>query len=321
MLTLEAEDLTRRFGGVSALEGATFRLEGPTVVGYLGPNGAGKTTTLKLFTRLLRPSRGVARINGIEVTARPKEALWDVGAVIESPDPYPQQTSEEALTMVAEFRGLSPERTRDQIRKYAELLDLPPLDRRTGRLSKGQRQRVVLAATLLAEPRILLLDEPTSGLDPAERVRIRRLLATLKRDRLVLMSSHLLPEVTETCDRVLFVSGGRILLEDTIAGVAARYRVTQIDVEFVEPVAPDRWSRLGSLVSQANQVGPRQYRLTFNGDEAVRAEIYEKCLELGRPLSFAGASLSLEDAYLQLLAGPATPASRPLPPPPPGPSP
>jgi ABC-2 type transport system ATP-binding protein len=320
-ISLEAEGLSKRFGTVSALEDASFRFEGRGVIGYLGPNGAGKTTTLKLFSNLLRPSSGSARVNGLEVRAAPKEALWEVGSLIESPEPYPSQTGGEALAMVAEYRGLSSERAHDQIRRYAELLELPPLDRRSSRLSKGQRQRIVLAAALLSEPKVLLLDEPTSGLDPAERVIVRKLLVALRSDRLVLMSSHLLAEVTETCDRVLFVDKGRILLDDTISGLSERFKVTQADVEFLEPVAPDRWAALGSLVREVVPVGARRYRMSFDGEDRTRAELLRACLGIGAVISFAGSTLSLEDAYLQLVgAARGRDAALPPPPPPPVPS-
>ena len=321
MPSIEAHDLTKRFGDFPALEGASFKYSGPGAIGYLGPNGAGKTTTLKLLTRLLRPSRGRARINDLDVHLRPKEALWDVGAVIESPDPYPQQTGWEALRMVAEFRGLSSERAVDQIQRYAQLLELPPLEQRTGKLSKGQRQRIVLASALLSEPSVLLLDEPTSGLDPAERVVIRKLLSALKHDRLILMSSHLLPEVTDICDRVAFINRGQLVLEDSVEGIAARFKVTQVDVEFLAPVPDDRWPSLGSLARQVTPLGGRRYRIDFDGEDRTRAELLLACTRIGTVLGFSGSTLSLEDAYLKLLAPGAAPAPYPGGPPPPPPAP
>ncbi|MCI4345142.1 MAG: ABC transporter ATP-binding protein [Thermoplasmata archaeon] len=300
-LSIEAEQLGKKFGSTAALTGATFRFDGVGAIGYLGPNGAGKTTTLKLLTRLLRPTTGHARINGTDVTSRPKAALWDVGAVIESPDPYPQQTGREALEMVGEFRGLSSERLHDQIERYAKLLELPPLERRTGKLSKGQRQRIVLASALISEPAIILLDEPTSGLDPAERVIIRNLLVELKRERLILMSSHLLPEVTEICDRVIFVNEGRIVAQDTVAGLAGRFKETQIDVEFVAAPSADRLASLAGLASKLEAVGPSRYRLTFDGSDEARTKLLVACQQVGAIRSFASSTLSLEDAYLKLM--------------------
>ncbi len=309
MASLQAESLTKRFNSVTALESASFRYEGAGAVGYLGPNGAGKTTTLKLFTGLLRATGGRALVNGIDVADDPKGALWNVGAVVETPEPYPALTGRETLAMVGRFRGLSRETIRDRTDLYAKELDLPPLDRRTARLSKGQRQRIVLASVLLADPPVLLLDEPTSGLDPAERVIVRNILVKLRRqDRLILMSSHLLQEVTEICERVIFVNQGRVLLQDTVANVAERFRVTRVDVEFAVPVPLASVQAVPGVVN-GEALSPTRFRLGFDGANPTRIRVLEGCQKVAPVLSFASASLTLEDAYLRLIQGPAAAAA------------
>ncbi len=307
MPSLEARGLTKRFATYAALDHASFTYEGGGAIGYLGPNGAGKTTTLKLFTGLLRPTEGQALLNGREVAADPKAGLWDVGSLVETPEPYPALTGRETLAMIGEFRGLSREEIRDRTARYARELELPPLDLRTGRLSKGQRQRIVIAAMLLSEPSVLLLDEPTSGLDPAERVIIRNLLIRLKGERrLILMSSHLLQEVTEICDQVIFINRGRILLRDSVENIGRRFRVTALDVVFARPV---ELSSLASIrgVGHAEALGPARFRLDFDGQEESRTGILEACQRLAPVTSFSSASLTLEDAYLRLIqeGGPA----------------
>jgi ABC-2 type transport system ATP-binding protein len=302
--TLEARALTKRFGNFTALEPASFQYAGSGAIGYLGPNGAGKTTTLKLFTQLLRPSGGQALINGIDVAEDPKGALWGTGALIETPEPYPSQTGREALAMIGTFRGLSRETIRDRTERYAKTLELPPLDLRTAKLSKGQKQRICFAGILLAEPSVLLLDEPTSGLDPAERVVIRNVLVELKKDeRLILMSSHLLQEVTEICDQVMFINHGRILLRDTVANVAAKFRVTRLDVEFARPVDLPALRTVAG-VTDVEPVTPTRFRLSFDGSEAARAQILEACQKVAPVTSFSSSSLTLEEAYLKLFQAP-----------------
>ncbi len=304
MPSLIAEELGKRFGSFTALDHASFRYDGGGAVGYLGPNGAGKTTTLKLASGLLRPTTGRALLNGIDVAVRPKEALWDVGALVEAPDPYPALTGRETLSMIGEFRGLSREEIRDRTDRYARELELPPLDRRTGSLSKGQRQRIVIAAMLLPEPSVLLLDEPTSGLDPAERVIIRNLLIRLKAEhRLILMSSHLLQEVTEICDRVIFINQGKILLQDSVENLGNRFRVTSLDVEFVRPTDAAAVAAVPG-VTRAQAVGPSHYRLEFDGTDASRARILEACQRIAPVTSFSSSTLTLEDAYLRLMQAP-----------------
>ena len=301
--SLEAVDLSKAYGRALALDGVSFRYEGPGAIGYVGPNGAGKTTTLKLFTGLLRPTRGHASVNGINVAEDPKAALADVGALIETPEPYPRQSVEEALRMVGEFRGISRDSLREQIRKYAHGLDLPSLDARIGRLSKGQKQRVVFAATLLGDPRLLLLDEPTNGLDPAERVAVREVLRGLKKERLIFMSSHLLQEVTEVCDRVMFLNRGKVLLEDSVAHLADRFKATRVDVEFSAPVAMNRLSPLQGLALGVMALSDRRLRIEFDGSTETRTKILAACQVVGAVVSFSSAGLALEDAYLQLLQG------------------
>jgi ABC-2 type transport system ATP-binding protein len=302
--SIEAHGLTKNFArGRSALLDATFRYEGSGAIGYLGPNGAGKTTTLKLLTGLLRPTHGSALVNGVDVIQHRKQALADVGAIIESPEPYPSQTVAEAIAMVAEFRG---GRSSDIGREIDELnakLDLPPLNARCGRLSKGQRQRVSIAASLIRDPRVVILDEPTSGLDPKERILIRNLLNDLKKDHLILMSSHLMQEVTEICDQVIFISEGKILLRDTVENVAARFRTRAVEVEFATPLLLDRIKALGPMVGDVTVVGERRFRIGFDGSTSARAEILKGLVGLAPVLSYQSATLVLEDAYLALMQG------------------
>jgi ABC-2 type transport system ATP-binding protein len=300
--SLEARSLSKVYlSGRAALEGATFRYEGSGAIGYLGPNGAGKTTTLKLLTGLLRPTGGTALLNGIDVHRNPRQALANVGALIESPEPYPSQTVREAIEMVAEFRGGDSSDVGREIARLNEALDLPPLSARCGRLSKGQRQRVSIAASLIGDPRVVILDEPTSGLDPRERILIRNLLNELKRDHLILMSSHLMPEVTEICDQLLFINQGHILLRDSVENVTSRFRSRAIEVEFASPVPPELIQRLGPPVEGVEPITASRYRISFDGSGEARGELLKKLEGLGTVVSFESATLALEDAYLALI--------------------
>jgi ABC-2 type transport system ATP-binding protein len=300
--SIEAKGLSKTYlGGRPALREASFRYEGSGAIGYLGPNGAGKTTTLKLLTGLLRPTSGTSSVNGVDVMRDRKHALADVGAIIESPEPYPSQTVAEAIAMVGEFRGGRTADLRGEIGDLDTKLDLPPLDERCGRLSKGQRQRVSIAASLVRDPRVVILDEPTSGLDPKERILIRNLLNELKKDHLILMSSHLMGEVTEICDQVIFINEGQILLRDTVENVSTRFRTRAVDAEFATPVLVDRIKALGPPLGDVTVVGERRYRIAFDGSTSARAEILRRLVGLGPVVSYQSASLVLEDAYLALM--------------------
>jgi ABC-2 type transport system ATP-binding protein len=302
MGSFEVASLSKSFPtGPPVLRDVSFRYEGAGAVGYLGPNGAGKTTTLKLLVGLLRPTQGHAYLNGADPTVDRKRTLWDVGALIETPEPYPTLNVHEALDVVGRARGLNRDDVDREVDRCHELLDLPPLGQRIGWLSKGQRQRVALAATLMGDPSVLLLDEPTSGLDPAERVLVRSLLNRLKRDHLLLMSSHQMLEVTEVCDEVIFLHRGQVLLKDRVDRVAARIRSRQVDVEFGLPVSPERMEALRKVATDVSAMSDRRWRLSFDGSDEARARLLELCQTLGPVVQFAHTSLVLEEAYLELI--------------------
>ncbi|HLN50504.1 MAG: ABC transporter ATP-binding protein [Thermoplasmata archaeon] len=303
MGSFEVSGLSKSFRtGPPALSDLSFRYEGAGAIGYLGPNGAGKTTTLKLLVGLLRPSRGHAFVNEIDPMIDRKGALWDVGALIETPEPYPTLNVQEALDVVGRARGLSRDDIDREVDRCHELLDLPPLDLRIGWLSKGQRQRVALAATLMGDPSVLLLDEPTSGLDPAERVLVRRLLNRLKRDHLVFMSSHQMFEVTEVCDQLVFLNQGRILLKDRVDRVSDRIRALQVDVEFERPVAAEATAALRTIATDVVAISERRWRISFDGSDQNRVRLLELCQGIGPVAQFSNTSLVLEEAYLELLS-------------------
>jgi len=302
MGSFEVAGLSKSFHtGPPVLNDLSFRYEGAGAIGYLGPNGAGKTTTLKLLVGLLRPTAGHAYLNGIDPTVQRKAALWDVGALIETPEPYPTLNVHEALDTVGRARGLTRDDVDREIDRCHALLDLPPLGQRIGWLSKGQRQRVALAATLMGDPSVLLLDEPTSGLDPAERVLVRALLNRLKRDHLVFMSSHQMLEVTEVCDQVIFLNRGEVLLRDRVDRVAARIRSRQVDVEFERPMAPEGMTALRPLADDVQAMSERRWRISFDGRDETRVRLLERCQTLGPVAQFASTSLVLEEAYLELI--------------------
>lgn len=301
--SIRAERLTKCYRrDVPVLDDVTFSFEGSGAIGYLGPNGAGKTTSLKLLVGLLRPTAGKALLNGFDPVAERRKALWDVGAVIENPEPYPSETVFDALERVGELRGLDADGVDDEIDRCHDELHLPPLERRCGTLSKGERQRVVLAAARMGDPPVLLLDEPTNGMDPGERIEVRRLLLRLKRDHLILMSSHLITDVAEICDRLIFIDRGRILRQDTVASVASQVESRGLLIEFAGPVEPAALSVLEGLAERTTVLDPRRVRLRFDGTPATRARILEACGRIGTLAGFGPSVPPLEEAYRQIVA-------------------
>ena len=280
--SIEARGLTKRFGSFTALDRLDLRIEGAKCVGFLGPNGAGKTTTLKMLTDMIFPTEGEGFLNGVSVQRDRKSALAQAGVLIESPEIYPSLTPREALGMVADLRGVPEGRRRDRIDEtLAEVKMTDWADAKVGRFSKGMKQRINIAASLVHEPELLLLDEPATGLDPRGMAEVRDIVRGLKRrNRLVFMSSHILSEVTDVCDEVALIDKGKLLFYDTLANVTERFATgsSSLDVGFARPLdAADLRARIGALdgVHRFELLDPRRIRLWFDG----RIETQERIAE------------------------------------------
>lgn len=299
-MQLEAETLSKKLGNNLALDGVSFRLEGKGCHGYLGPNGAGKTTTIKLFTGLLRPTKGRATIDGIEVATRPSVALKRVGSLVEDPEPYSFMTVRDFISFAARIRNRTMQES--EIKQISERLDLPPLASKCGRLSKGQKRRVFLAALLVQGSGTFLLDEPTAGLDPAESIVFRNIIMELKKENLIFLSSHLLFEVTQVCDSVIFLNKGRIVDKGSVQDLARRYSSKALRVEFNERVDSRQWESMQSdnLISGFEQEGERTFLLKFDGTEEARKRLVDRLYPLG-VRSISDAQLGLEQAYMELM--------------------
>ncbi len=304
--SIELAGVTKWYArGQTVLDRVSLDYRGRGAIGYLGPNGAGKSTTLKLLVGLLRPSEGTVRLNGADPFRDRATALWDVGAVIENPEAYGSETVFDALNRVGRLRGLGEEAIDADIDRCGSEIGLPPLGQRCGTLSKGQRQRVALAAAFMGDPKVLLLDEPTDGMDPAGRIHLRSVLRKRREDHLILMSSHLMADVTEVCDRLVFIDHGRILLEDSTEAVIGRTESKLLDVEFAAPVDPASLRALAPTVEEVEVLAERRVRLRFDGRAETRAKVLEECRRLGTLRSFTSAFTALEDAYLDVIgAGP-----------------
>lgn len=220
---IEARGLTKHYGPVTALEDASFDVKRGEVVGFLGPNGAGKTTTMKVLTCFIAPSAGSATVAGADIYEDPITVRQAIGYLPESTPLYSEMLVLEYLEFMARMRGLEGSRVRDRIVAVADETSLRDVvGKSIGELSKGYRQRVGLAQALIHEPPVLILDEPMSGLDPNQASEIRELIREIGKERTIILSTHNLAEVQVTCGRVLIVSKGRIVADDTPEELAAR---------------------------------------------------------------------------------------------------
>lgn len=214
---IEAKGLTKYFGSVAALRNASFRAGRNEIVGFLGPNGAGKSTAMRILTGFFPASRGEARIDGIEVHENPLEVKRRIGYLPENVPLYDDMVVRAFLQYAGAIKGLGRAECRSDVDRVMERCGLTHMSRRLLRnLSKGYRQRVGLAQALIGSPPVLILDEPTVGLDPAQIVEIRKLIKSLGSEHTILLSTHILPEVSMVCDHVVIINAGRIVTQESM---------------------------------------------------------------------------------------------------------
>ena len=217
MPMIEVRNLTKRYRERIAVEGLNFSVAEGEILGFLGPNGAGKSTTMKILTGFLPPSEGVARVAGFDVFEQPLEVKRRIGYLPETPPLYPEMTVAGYLKFVAELKRLPGRGLRAEVERVGGLTGLADvMGRVIQNLSKGYKQRVGIAQALLGSPPVLILDEPTEGLDPAQRAEVRNLIKGLAGKHTVLLSTHILPEVTMTCEKVLILNQGRVVAYDEL---------------------------------------------------------------------------------------------------------
>jgi ABC-2 type transport system ATP-binding protein len=309
MPSIEASNLSKRYGSFAAVSNLNLKLEGAKCVGFLGPNGAGKTTALKMFTDLIRPTSGEALINGINVHKQKKKALESVGTIIEMPEIYPALTPREALMMIAEIRGVPKAERKRQVEDAVSQVRMDEwIDKRVGKFSKGMKQRICVASALLSDPCVILLDEPTTGLDPRGMSEVRDIIKSLKtKNRLIFMSSHLLSEVSDVCDEVAIIDHGKLLVYDTISNVTAKVsggeNVVEIglrstvDVELVKKIA----AKL-PYVDKAVKSDGNTFRIEFSGGLDIQERILVDLMKMKIGIvSYKSSSSALEGAYLSLI--------------------
>jgi ABC-2 type transport system ATP-binding protein len=222
---IEVEHLTKRYGNVVAVDDVTFQVRKGEVLGFLGPNGAGKTTTMRVLTGYIPATDGRAVVAGYDVFEQPIEAKRRTGYLPETPPLYPDMTVREYLHFVAKIKGVAPRDRKARVEQVLSRVWVGDMaGRACGKLSKGYKQRVGLAQALIHNPEVLILDEPTAGLDPKQIIETRRLIKELGGDHTIILSTHILPEVSQTCERVVIINKGKVVAVDSPANLTRRLR-------------------------------------------------------------------------------------------------
>jgi len=314
---VEARGLKKHFGQTRAVDGVSFTVSRGEVVGFLGPNAAGKTTTMRLLTGFLRPTDGQAFVSGIDVARERQLAQTKVGYLPENAPLYDDMMVLDFLNFVADLRGVPAPGRNNRLRQICERCGLMTrLGTDIGTLSKGYRQRVGLAQAMVHEPDLLILDEPTSGLDPNQIVEIRELIKDLGREKTVILSTHILQEVTATCSRVIIINDGRLVADDTPEALTDRDATAVIRLvvrgkngavldalKLQQAFAGLRGVRAVEPIDGEGE-GTLGFRLRASGPEDPRADVFSTAVAQNIVLlDLHRERVSLEDTFRRLTRG------------------
>lgn len=305
---IQVENVTKRYGPKTAVSDISFEVDRGEIVGFLGPNGAGKTTTMRILTGFLPPTSGRARVGGFDVLEQPIEVKKRIGYLPETPPLYPEMEVGDYLRFVAGIKGIA----KPEIgRRVASVLERTSSEdvRRTlvGKLSKGYRQRVGLAQALIHNPDVLVLDEPTSGLDPKQIIEVRGLIRDLAGEHTIILSTHILSEVSGTCSRVIIINEGRIEASDTPENLTAQLQGANAVLIEVEGPPGEVQDRLGqepgvrAVSQEAGRDGRVLWRVEIDKDGSAPRRLAEAMVNSGWGLyRLEPLGLSLEDIFLKL---------------------
>jgi ABC-2 type transport system ATP-binding protein len=305
---IEVQHLTKRYGRVTAVDDVSFRVERGEILGFLGPNGAGKTTTMRILTGYMPASEGKATVAGFDVFDQPLEAKRRTGYLPETPPLYPDMSVREYLTFVARIRGIASAERKSRVDAAMERTRVDDVAHRPcGKLSKGYRQRVGLAQAIMHNPDVLILDEPTAGLDPKQIIETRQLIKGLAGDHTVILSTHILPEVAQTCQRVVIINKGRVVAVDTPANLTSRLKGAETMYVQIDTGGADGRSLLEG-VAGVTRVALAEQRNGVAGFEVeslpghdVRRELASAVVTRGWGLlELRPVRMSLEDIFLHL---------------------
>lgn len=306
---IEVQDLTKAFGEKTAVDGITFSVNKGEILGFLGPNGAGKTTTMRVLTGYLPATQGTAKIAGFDVFDDSMEVRRRIGYLPENPPLYFDMSVASYLDFVARIKNVAPEKRAQSVESAMEMTKIADKrDELIKRLSRGYKQRVGLAQAIVHDPDVIILDEPTVGLDPKQIIEVRHLIKGLAGNHTIILSTHILPEVSMTCDRVIIINNGKIVAVDTPENLTRQLKGGErirVEAQAPEQSLRDALQKIpGAQKVQVESLGSggRMIALVEAGQGAdLRSQIAAKIVGQGWPLyELRGESVSLEEIFLQL---------------------
>jgi ABC-2 type transport system ATP-binding protein len=309
VVVIEAANLVKRYGPHTAVDHANFRIERGEIVGFLGPNGAGKSTTMNILTGYLSSTEGTVTVDGLDILDHPIEAKKKIGYLPENPPLYPEMTVREYLEFAGEIKKVPAKALRERLGRVMETVGAQDVAGRLIRnLSKGYRQRIGLAQAMIGDPEILILDEPTAGLDPKQILEIRDLITRLGQDHTIILSSHILPEVSAVCRRVLIINQGVIVADDTPENLAKRLLGgshillrLEADRQAAEEVLRNVAGVSGQEFREPQEAGTVELVVEASGEADIRRDIFRALAGANIPILMMRAlDMSLEEIFLHV---------------------
>ena len=309
---IEVKNVTKKYGKVVAVDNINFTINDGEIIGLLGPNGAGKSTTMNMITGYIEPTEGTIVIDGYDISKKPRKAKRDIGYMPEGVPLYTDMTVKEFVTYMAEIKKVDRKTRKEKIEKIIEETGLKDVEKKlTRNLSRGYKQRVSMAGALVGEPKILILDEPTVGLDPKQITEIRNLIKELGKTHTVILSSHILSEVSQICQKVIIINKGKIIAVDTPENLENKVAskndiyVTVEDLDNrIEEVAKDIKEITKIELVKENKDKTKQYLIESEKDVDLRKILFKELAKENITIfEMKKADTTLEDAFMKLIEG------------------
>ncbi|MCI8587132.1 MAG: ABC transporter ATP-binding protein [Clostridia bacterium] len=307
---IKLENVTKRYGNVLALDNVSFEINEGEIVGLLGPNGAGKSTTMNIITGFIEQTSGKVTIDGYDTVKKSQKAKKQIGYMPEGVPLYGDLTVKEFVTYMAELKGVKRKEKQEKVQKALQDAGLENVQNKlTKNLSRGYKQRVSLAGTLVSEPKVIILDEPTVGLDPKQVTEIREVIKRLGKKHTVILSSHILSEVSQICNRVIIINKGKIVAIDTpenLENKVSNKNVIYVTVEDIENKVSKIKDKISGIkeikLVRENEDKTKQYSIEAEDDTDLRKSIFENFAKESITIfEMKKADTTLEDAFMQLI--------------------
>lgn len=309
---IEVKNVTKNYGKVTAVDNISFTIQDGEIVGLLGPNGAGKSTTMNMITGYIEATDGEIIVDGYDISRKSKKAKKEIGYMPEGVPLYTDLTVKEFVTYMAEIKQVNSKVRKEKVEKVIEKTGLKDVEKKLIRnLSRGYKQRVSMAGTLVGDPKILILDEPTVGLDPKQITEIRNLIKELGKTHTVILSSHILSEVSQICNKVIIINKGKIVAIDTPENLERKVSnnnyiyVTIEDTENKIDTIKEKIKDIKKIeLIEKNEDGTKQYMIEANGEIDLRKTIFSEFAKENITIfEMKKADSTLEDAFMKLIEG------------------